>query len=241
MNRPDRDPSDVELRSLLRRLPPSRDCPPEERWLELAAGELAVGEVEVLRSHLADCAACTAAAADARRFHLAMAPPEPARPRARFRRWAVGAAAAAAAVAVIATAVGLARRPVARAAADPVAAFVEVLEPPALPASGGDPVADELLYRGDTSPAARHSLAAALTPYRVRDFAAACRTLAAHGERFPADREARYLAAMACLKTGELDRGEALLASLAASAGERRDDARQVLERLQRARRDGGR
>lgn len=231
------DPIDVELRRLLRRALRSSACPPDERWLALSAGELAAEEAETLRRHLGDCAACAGVAADAQRFLRAMDAPRPAAQRVRLQRWVIAAGAAAAAAAVIATAVGLGWPAVSRRAPDPVADFVAELEPPALPAAGGDATADELVYRGSESSTAQSSRDAALTPYRVREYAAACRALAEHGQRFPADREARYLGAVACLKAGEVDRGEGALASLAAVAGERREDARALLEGLRSARR----
>lgn len=228
------DPIDAELRRHLSRAPRDADCPPAERWLALVDGELASAEAEELRRHLEGCAACAALAADAARFLQAMSSPTPLASRLRFKWSAVVAAAA---VAVLAVAVGLTWIRVARTAVDPVATFVAGIELPAIPAVGGGMHGDELVYRSAGTGTAQQSLEAALPAYRGREFAAACIALVDHARRFPADREARFLAAVSCLKARELDQAEALLASLAAVAGERRDDARALLERLRAARR----
>lgn len=232
------DPIDAELRRHLARAPREADCPPAERWLALVAGELHGDESEGLRHHLEGCAACAAVAADASRFLRAMDSPTPLAPRLRFQWQAIVAAAA---VAALAVAIGWTWRAVARSAADPVASFVAGLELPAIPAGGGEMHGDGLIYRSTGTSTAQQSLEAALAPFRGREFAAACSALAEHVRRFPADREARFLAAVACVKARELDRAEALLASLAAVAGERRDDARELLERLRAARRSAPR
>jgi hypothetical protein len=227
------DLMDLELRRLLRRSLPISACPADDRWLALVAGELASGEAEELRRHLEGCAACAAVAADASRFLRALDSSRPHAARVRFKWRAIVAAAA---VAVVAVAVGLMWRPVTRTAVDPVATFVAGLEPPVIPDVGGEMEGDALVYRSSGTSAAQLSLEAALASYRGRDFATACSALSGHVRRFPADREARFLAAVSCCKARELDRAEALLASLAAVAGERRDDARELLERLRAAR-----
>ena len=43
-------------------------CPPPETWIELLRGRLDEPAAERARQHLAECAACGEAAADARRF-----------------------------------------------------------------------------------------------------------------------------------------------------------------------------
>jgi hypothetical protein len=233
------DPLDPELRRLLRDRAPRGerpDCPRAERWIALLSGEVAADEAERLRRHLGECAACAATAADARRFLLAMGGARTAPTLARPGRRVLGALAATVAIAGVAW---LIRDAPWRSAPDPIAELLATLEPPAAPegeATPGGPV-----FRGAESSAASRSLAAALEPYRDRRFAAACDALADHGRRFPADREARFLAAVACLEARELDRAEGLLASLAAVAGDRRDDARRLLDRLHAARRDAGR
>ncbi|MFN7941975.1 MAG: hypothetical protein U0X73_10255 [Thermoanaerobaculia bacterium] len=230
---------DAELRRLLRgrgTRADDPDCPREERWIALAAGEAAADEADLLRRHLEGCAACAATAADARRFLLAMGSTRPAPTFARSGRRVLIALAASLAIAGIAWLIGDPRW---RPAPDPIAELVATLELPAAPES--ESTAGGVTLRGAEISAASRSLAAALVAYRDRRFAAACDGLADHGRRFPADREARFLAAVSCLEARELDRAEALLASLAAVAGDRRDDSRRLLDRLRAARRDADR
>ena len=226
----------------LRQLPATEGrgpCPEEERWVELLTGRLDAAEEEQLRRHLEDCPSCAATARDAGQFLVAMG--ELAAPvRARRRSLAVGLAAGVALV-VVGTAMllktGVGRRP----APDPVAelaASVEVAAP-AEPDPGS--IDAELTFRGAGDGERARSLAAALAPYRSRDYGSACAALAIHGHRFSEDREARYLGAVACLKAGKVDRAEALLAALAASPGDRHDDARSLLGRVSRAREGPGR
>ena len=240
----DHDAGNDALQSELRRVLTGRttgsDCPPAARWIALLSRETTAAEAENLRRHLGECAECTATAADARRFLLAMGVLETTATPVSSRRWAIAALAAAAAAAVVAGAAVLLRVGAGTAAPQTpptVVAFVAAFEPPPPPALAEESPVGGMVYRGATSLESSRSLALALTPYRARQYAAACRSLAEHGQRFPADREARFLAAAACLKAHELDRAEALLASLAAVAGDRRDDAHALLESLRAARR----
>jgi hypothetical protein len=221
----------------LRQLPAAEGrgpCPEEERWVELLTGRLDATEEERLRQHLEDCPSCAATARDARQFLVAMGELAES-PRAGRRSLVLGLAAAVV-LAVVGTAVllksGVGRKP----APDPVAELAASLEvaAPAEPDPGS--IDAELTFRGAGDGERARSLAAALGPYRSRDYGTACSALAIHGHRFSQDREARYLGAVACLKAGKVDRAEALLAALAASPGDRRDDARSLLGRLRGAR-----
>jgi hypothetical protein len=220
----------------LRRLPVTtagQPCPEAERWIELLRGRLDAAEEELLRQHLEGCPACAATARDAHQFLVALGELAPSRRSAR-RPWALGVAAALALVAV-GTAVRLRTAEWRRLAADPVAALAAELNVPAPPVPEPSSVDSELVFRGEEDERAR-SLAAALVPYRQASFTRACTALAAHGGRFPTDREARYLAAVACLKAGDADHADALLAGLSGSAGDRRADAGALLGRLRQAR-----
>jgi hypothetical protein len=224
----------------LRHLPAAEGrepCPEEERWVELLTGRLAAAEEERLRQHLEVCPLCAATARDARLFLVAVG--ELAEGRLgldRRQRVRLLGFAAAVALAVVGTGVllktGVGRRP----APDPVARLAASLEVPAPPAVEDGSVADELVFRDGEDGGRASSLAAALVPYRNRDYVLACGALALHGKRFADGREARYLAAVACLKSGEADRADALLSALAAAPGDRRDDARSLLDRLRQAR-----
>ncbi|MEK7315274.1 MAG: hypothetical protein AAB011_03770 [Candidatus Eisenbacteria bacterium] len=212
--------------------PPAGPCPPETIWIALLSGELEAPATEALRGHLARCAACVETATDARLFLDSVAPPRAHRsPAARFR---VAGAIAAGLIALVASVLLLQRAPPSpeRALAELVAAL-DVPAPAIGPFDAGD---SELAYRGGEPGAADRSLASAVLPYRERRWGDACSALAEHGRQFPRQREARYLGAVACLKAGETARAEAMLASLAAVSGERREEARALLERLQRAR-----
>lgn len=225
------------LRRALRSRTASSACPPETSWLALLSKELTPDDAEMLRRHLGECSRCAAVAADARRFLRAMGGSESGVPHPRSWWWGIGSVAAAAAVVVLAWTAGLLREHGAELAPDATAELVAAIELPAPPAVGEESSPGKLVYRGGVDPESIRSLTAALAPYRGRQFAAACRALAEHGRSFPADREARFLAAVSCLKARELDQSEALLASLAAVAGDRRDDARALLDRLRTARR----
>ncbi len=231
------DAENEALRRTLRSRTAGSACPPETSWLALLSDELTADEGEALRRHLGECSTCAAVAADARRFLLAMDSPRSGPSRSRSWWWAIGSVAAAAAVVAVAWAAGLIGERRARPAPDALAELVASLELPAPPAGGADASPGTLVYRGRVDPDAIRSLEDALAPYRTRQFAEACRALAGHGRSFPADREARYLAAISCLEARELDQAEALLASLAAVAGDRREDARALFDRLRAARR----
>jgi TolA-binding protein len=226
------DPIDAlrQLPAAARRQP----CPEEERWIELLTGRLDAAEQERLRQHLEECPSCAATARDARQFLVAMG--ELADPRRVTQRSRLLVLAAAVALAVVGTAVllktGVGRRP----APDPVAELAATLDVAAPAEADAGSVDSELVFRGEGGSERVSSFAAALAPYRSRDYPSACAALALHGRRFPEDREARYLGAVACLKAGKVDRAEALLAALAAAPGDRRDDARSLLGRLRRAR-----
>lgn len=232
------DALESALRCTLRSRTASSACPPETSWLALLSHALTPEEAEALRRHLGECSTCAAVAADARRFLLAMDAPGSGVSHSRSWWWALGSVAAAAAVAVIAWTAGLlGERGATRSAPVGLAELAASLELPAPPAEGAESSPGTLVYRGRVDPEAIRSLTAALAPYRGRQFADACRALAEHGRSFPEDREARFLAAVSCLEARELDQSEALLASLAAVAGDRRDDARALLDRLRAARR----
>jgi hypothetical protein len=208
-------------------------CPEPERWIELLAGRLDATEAERLRRHLEGCPSCAATARDARQFLVAMGElpdssvARPARPLL---------VAAAAAVALIGTVVVLKTTGERKPALDPVAELAAALEVAAPPVTETGSVESELVFRGEGDSERASSLEAALAPYRKRDFARACAALDLHARHFSGDREARYLGAVACLKGGAVDRAEGMLAALAASPGDRRDDARGLLERLRQAR-----
>ena len=237
------DPIDVELRRHLSRAPRDADCPADERWLALVAGELDAGGAEALRQHLEGCASCAATAAEARKFRLAIGARSPWSPwstrstwstadtRRRGIRWAVGFAA----LVALAAAPWLLRFGSPHFEPGAIHELVTALEV-SPPPSRDEPGGSDLVFRAGADSAAARAFAAALGSYRDRRWTAACRTLGEHGQRFPEEREARFLAAVACLKAGELDRSEALLAALAAVAGDRRDDARALLDRLRTAR-----
>jgi hypothetical protein len=225
----------------LRHLPAAEGrepCPEEERWVELLTGRLAAAEEERLRQHLEICPLCAATARDARLFLVAVGElaESPLVFDRRHRTLVLGFAAAAA-LALVGSAVLLKTGAWRRPAPDPVARLAAAVEVPAPGGVDNGSVAEELLFRdGEDRSGRASSFAAALVPYRNRDYALACGALAVHGKRFADDREARYLAAVACLKSGEADRAEALLAALAAAPGDRRDDARSLLHRLRQAR-----
>lgn len=208
------------------------DCPAAERWLDLLAGRIAGDEAERFRRHLADCSRCTAAALDARRFLIAFEQPIARAAERRPIRWRIAAAAA-----LVAGIVGLLVffGDEERAPAGAVERVIAELDLPAPDLAGGGASDPDLVYRGGASERGA-SLDEALAPYRAHRFGDACIALDEHARRFPADREGRYFAAVACLEAGELERADERLAALAASAGERREEARELLARLRRAR-----
>lgn len=208
------------------------DCPPAERWLDLLSGSVEDAEADRLRGHLADCRGCAKVARDARRFLLAMD-----EPIARVRehrvlalRWTAAAAVALGVGSVLL--LGLPERTRAGAVAR-LATDVDIAAPVLSPPGAAD---QDLVFRGGGVLERIASLDAALVPYRGSAFGAACAALREHARRFPADREGRFFAAVACLEAGELEPADELLASLAVSSGERSDEARELLGRLRRAR-----
>ncbi len=232
--RPD-DDLDEALRDVLRATAQkSSECPPEAGWLDLLQGKLEAEPAEALRRHLAECPDCAATARDARRFLAALGEPIGQEARAPGRRWL----ALAAAVALMAAGLGLWSARVERRADDPVARLIAELETtvPAGPlAEAGEP---DLTYRGVESDSAQLR-AAALKAYRERRWSTACEALERAGRGSSDERELRFLAAVSCLRAGDLDRADALLASLAAREGDRHEAARELLSRLRRARSAG--
>jgi hypothetical protein len=224
--------SDRELGEALRAREEHAGCPSEERWLDLLAGRIGGAEADRLRQHLADCSRCTEAARDARRFLIAFEQPI-ARAAERWPiRWRIAAAAALAA-GIVGLLLFFGDRE--RAPAGAVERLIAEIDLPAHDLAGGGAGEPDLVYRGGASERGA-SLDEALAPYRARRFGDACTALDEHARRFPADREGRYFAGVACLEAGELERADERLAALAASAGERREEARELLARLRRAR-----
>ncbi len=227
---------DQNLRTVLGRGDPGAGCPMAESWIELLQGELPSERAEELRGHLEICSECAGVAAQARRFLIAMGELAERPARGAALRGGLGLAAALAVLAIGLLYLFGGERRTPLGAVERLAAALEVAAPPA-PSAATDRAG--LIYRGTAgeSPGAA-ALAGALAPYRERRFADACVALTKHGGEFPEDREARFLAAVACLKAGELDRADTLLASLAAVVGDRQQDARSLLESLRRARRE---
>jgi len=228
---------DERLDELLRQTLRARDeraqCPPEGVWLDLVEGRIEGAEAEALRTHLTACATCAGTARDAHRFAAAFAGAERRSTRPAWLPRALAAAAVlAVAVAALVLLSGRTGTPRSRA----VERLAASLDVPAPEPEATAPSDAELAYRGAAPDELAASLDAALAPYRERRYAPACAAPAAHARRFPADRTGRYYAAVACLEAGELERADELLAGLAANAGERRDEAHQLLERLRRAR-----
>ena len=223
------DEVDRELKTMLRSIASRTDCPPEDQWIDLLRGELDEAVSEKLREHLEACPECAATARDARGFLLALNG-NVALPRRSAR---VRSAAWLAAASVILAAgalfwLGRDERPGESA----VARWAAALDVPAPDEAEGSSVDSELVYRSGAASQHERGHTVTLAPYRAGRWLEACEALAAHGKDFPQERESRFLAAIACLKAGELARAEALLASLAAVEGERREAARELLERL---------
>jgi len=229
--------TDQRVREALPERAPSDRCPSEERWVDLLLGDLEAGQAEALRTHLESCAACAKAAGEAQKFLAVFSDQNVAPARFGARRWAL-LVAAATVVMVFGVVLTSRRQPVVSLSA--VERFAAAIEVPLPEGALADPVESELVYREGDIGGRSASLAGALVPYRERRYAEACAALADHASRYFADRETRYLAAVACVEAGALDRADALLASLAATAGERRDDAHELLVGLRRARSEDG-
>lgn len=220
---------------------PRSVCPAEERWVALALGEVAAPEAGALHDHLEACARCATSARDARRFLAAMEllPSSAGRSIARHSL-ALASAAALVGVGllVLLDAGGRGSERQTHRAVERLVAELTIAAP--APAARGG-VEEELVYRGPGAGERAAALEQALVPYRESRFRDACAGLIEHGRRFPADREGRFFAAVACLEAGDLERADELLAELAASVGDRRDEALALRARLRRAREEDAR
>jgi len=207
------------------------DCPSEALWVELLQGDLEDTAAEALRAHLVDCPKCATTARDARRFLAAIGPAGRRTRRLSDRRVLVVAAAGV----LVAFGLGFFLVRAERAADAAVERLIAELEV-ALP-QGGAPgsLGSELVFRGGGGEPGNER-SKALQAYRERRWETACTALDREGRSPPDERELRFFAAVACLKAGELDRADGLLASLAAVEGGRRDAAREMLDELRRAR-----
>ncbi len=226
------DPLVRELREALSTADPRSDCPEEAVWLELVAGRVGGVPAERLREHLAHCADCAAVAGDARRFQIAFE--DPGARAASHRRRLLGLSAVAAVLLATLALVFVATRSE-RPAGQAVERLLAELDLPAPDVAGAGSIDRDLVYRSGDPTERAGSREAALAPYREGRFGDACTALVEHGQRFPGDREGRFFSAVACLEAGQLERADDLLGALAASAGERRDEARELLDRLRRA------
>ena len=216
---------DRELRRAVAALPsPEGGCIDSERLVTFYTGAIAEAEAEPLREHLAACARCVAAAAEARRFVEAIDGPSARQVPRIAARWRLGWAAAAALVVLAVLFLYRAAAPAPPGEASRWDALAIAKAPYPLP----DPD-ESLLWRSGSGNVAGR-FAEGMAAYEAGDFEPAARLLAKAVEESPRDDRARfYLGVTLLLLRRPAEALEPLERAAAASAAGVRLEARWYL------------